>query len=541
MATHPALGARNRSSFVASTYNQAQLEDSKRAIQQRYPSFAKQLFAFLERDESTICWANNWSNQLSALRVSPSNAIKNQFGIVGEIPILIATYDGKTSLQPRALRHFNTSKELRSGDSADKDIAILVASDRAAGRFTKDRRRFAYPILTIYAEDLATNCYSNRSLRSEIAALMRSANHFDYSNEIRQPADFFGRTDDVEALARLASEGQSVGIFGLRRAGKTSLMYRVREELDRRGIASIYVQLNTLVDATGLREELVRATAKTLQSKKGRVPGNSEMLNHDFTIRSCESTARRWIYEMDALLDQIDADMVVMLDETDRANEESIDIGGASSDERRSMHQVLQQLRGLIQIRNERGKRNLSFLAAGVAASIFTNAIRFGKDNQLFGFASARPLGPMSREEMRTMVRVLGKRSGLKFDAHNIFDSLLDEYGGHPHLTRQACARVAESVQAKPDTDVPYRVRLDDLESVYSATAENSPLYATAQTFRSFELWYPKEAAAVREAIEHGQPAEIALITHAIDFGICDGEGNVRQRALVRALSRGVG
>ena len=121
------------------------------------------------------------------------------------------------------------------------------------------------------------------------------------------------------------------------------------------------------------------------------------------------------------MLDQIDADVVILLDETDLANEEAVDFDDVERPERQAMNLVLQQLRGLIQIRNERGKRKLSFLAAGVAASLFTNSIRFGRDNQLFGFASARALGPMSQSEMRQMVRVLGKRSGLRFDDYRPF------------------------------------------------------------------------------------------------------------------------
>lgn len=523
------------------TENQARLEQSKREIVQRYPLFAEKLFSFLERDQSTICWARAWKGgQLSALRVAPSKSIANQFEIDLEIPVLIANFGDDTALQPRVLRHLD-APELRSSTSADQNLAILVASDRSADRFTKDRKRFSYPILTIYVDDLANGQFTDTDLRSEIASLMRSANHFDYSNEIVQSADFFGRIDDKEALTRLASGGQSVGVFGLRRAGKTSLLYRVREELARKNIESIYIQLNLVLDATGLREELVRATAKLLETREGRVPSNSEMLNSDFTLRPCESVSRRWIYEMDALLDQIDSDVVVMLDETDRANEESMPFADEGFEVRRQMHQVLQQLRGLIQIRNQRSKRRLSFLTAGVAASIFTNAIRFGRDNQLFGFASARPLGPMSRDEMREMVRTLGKRSGLKFDGHEIFDSLQAEYGGHPHLTRQACARVAENVQATQTSEVPHRVTLDDLSAVYESTAENAPSHAATQTFRSFELWYPKEAAAVREAVTSGRPADADNITHAIDFGLCDRDGSVRQRALLKALRRGVG
>ena len=525
---------------MASTTNRAILEESKAEIARHYPSFADELFAFLERDESSICFARKWQRHLSAMRIQPSPAIAAQFDITLEIPLLIATFGGHGQLEPRVLRHLETSTELRKSTSADKDFAILVAADRRADMFVKDRKRFSYPILTIYVEDLQSRMYSKTSLRAEIAHLMRSMNHFDYSNEITEAADFFGRSDDLEALTALAIRGQSVGIFGLRRAGKTSLLYRVAEALHERGVSSIYVQLNALDDADHLREELVNRTAMLLRRVGGRIPQNSEMLNSDFTIKTTPKLQRRWVYEIDAMLDQIDTDVVVLIDETDLANEEAFDFDDSEQVERQTMNRVLQQFRGLIQIRNDRGKRRLSFLAAGVAASIFTSSIRFGRDNQLFGFASARSLGPMHRDEMRQMVRVLGKRSGLKFKDHRLFDSLFSEYGGHPHLTRQACGRVAEDVHHRQTGEVPYHVKLKDLTSVYTSVADGSPADSAWETFRSFGRWYPSESQHVMRLLREGKIPAVELIPHAIDFGICDADGQLRLGALRREARRGL-
>ena len=525
---------------MVSTPNQAVLEKSKAKIARRYPSFADELYRFLERDESTICYARQWKHDLSALRIGPSKAIADQFDISLEIPLLIATFSGEHKLEPRILRELDTSTELRKSTSADKDFAILVASDRRAEHFVKDRKRFAYPILTIYTDDLMNGEYSQTSLRAEIAKLMRSMNHFDYSSEIRNAADFFGRVDDIETLTALARSGQSVGIFGLRRAGKTSLLHRVAEALNDRGIKSVYIELNALDDADHLRESLVESTAKLLKEVEGKVPENSEMLNKDFTIRTSKLVQRRWIYEMDALLNQIDSDLVILLDETDLANEEAVDSDESSRGEREKMNRVLQQLRGVIQIRNKRSEKRLSFLAAGVAASIFTSSIRFGRDNQLFGFASPRSLGPMSQVEMRQMVRVLGKRSGLRFDDFTLFNSLFAEYGGHPHLTRQACARVAEDVHARQPDKVPYHVTLEDLERVYSSAADGSPAQSAWETFRSFERWYPDEGERIIDLLQDGRKLETELIPHAIGFGICHAEGLIRLGALRRYVRRGL-
>lgn len=508
------------------TSNQEVLEGNKRRLLSSFPAFAPQLFAFLERDESKIAYARVWGRNLGALRLAPSPSITAQFDISLEIPVLIATFEGDLKLEPRILRQLDTSTELRASASADKDIAVLVASDPRAHDFVRDRKRFAFPVLVLETARLEAGEYSATNLRSELANLLRSINHFDYSNEIRGAADFFGRLDEIDALTALASSGQSAGVFGLRRAGKTSLLYQVRDSLTGRGVACIYVQLNALVDDEGFRDAILR--------ELGRLLSDRGVATESRPIEA-RTSAREWVYRMDALLDQLDADVVILIDEVDLANEDAAEYDDSEIENRKKLNRVMQQLRGVIQIRNDRGKNRLSFLAAGVASSIFTDAIKFNKDNQLFGFASARPLGPMSRDEMREMVRTLGKRSGMKFNSYKLFDLLFAEYGGHPHLTRQACSALVEEKLADRKRDVPYVVQPEDLELIFKRTGDGSPAYAAWQTLRSFERWYPDEASRVIEVARSGRPcSDPAEIAHAIGFGLCNESGSLRVHALAR-------
>ncbi|MYH00080.1 MAG: hypothetical protein F4144_11455 [Acidimicrobiaceae bacterium] len=571
---------------MALTVNRARLEHAKAKIVEKHPDFGESLLSLLERDGSQICFARWETDNRTVLRVRPSKQIADQFGITLEIPVLVATHE---NLQPRVLRQLEDHTELRKSPSADKDIAILIAASSRAQSYVRDRSRFSYPILVMLADKLAAKEYDDSTISSEVARLMRSINHFDHSGEIHYAADFFGRIGELKVLTDLVSTGESVGIFGLRRAGKTSLMYQVRNSLrettNENQIESIYVQLNSITDADDFRESLVVATAQIAKRLGMHLPKKgTDMLNPDFSIRKIERTyrneksyrefieteeahrrwvtQRRWIYEINWLLDKIDRDVVIVLDEIDLANElspdnddesrvssnqdlprvphqvsptgSSVSVNPRSSmDARSDMNWVLQQLRGIIQIRGERGKRSLSILAAGVAATVFTRSERFSRDNQLYGFAKARFLGPMSHNEMTHMVRVLGKRSGLRLEDEALFDSLYEEYGGHPHLTRQACARVADQVDRQV-AEVPYQVSLEDLQRVYESTAEGSPSDAVQQTFRSFARWYPSEARRVRHTITSGVAARPGEIPHAIDLGICHPDGRIRQRALLR-------
>ena len=387
------------------------------------------------------------------------------------------------------------------------------------------------------------------TLSSEIAKLMRTSNHFDYSNDIRNSADFFGRSGDRQEVLSSISRGQNVGIFGLRRAGKTSLMRQLSNDLEEKDTESIFVPLNHVADADDLRIALVEAAALTLKNNRARKNRNAQasddstMLNRDLTVdvsalADVASFRRQWIHEMNSLLDRMGTDVVLMIDEIDFANEKVMNHEAGDVDStystRKDMFFVLRILRGVIQKRQDRGNRGLSLLVAGLSTSIFSSSTRFGLENQFFGLASIKILGPMERDELKEMVSILGKRSGMRFDDDALLDELYDEYGGLPHLTRQACTKIADRINRKSDREVPYHVTMDDLHSVFLSVAAGSPSEAAEQTFDSFSRCYPSEGQDIEEAIRTCISIDPRRIPQAIGFGICDEAGQIRIRALLR-------
>ena len=508
----------------------------------------ERLIKFLERDGSRVRYEDSYEHHRGVLRVQPSQKIRELYDIHLEIPVLIATYP---RLEARILNRFN-DRDLRGAASTDKDIAVLVAADERAGEYVKKGRRlFGYPILIIYVNDLIQDKYSDTTLSNEIAKLMRTMNHFDYSKDVQNAADFFGRARERQDLIAAVSGGQNVGVFGLRRAGKTSLMRQVASDLQERDTESIFVPLNQVNNADDLRIALVEAAARTLevrlerQDRRARAALGSKMLNDDLSINmsalaDIDSFRRQWIYELHALLDQMDADTVFIIDETDFANEEVLDREAedveANYVTRRDMFAVLRTLRGLIQLREEKGRRPVSLLAAGISASIFSSSDRFHTENQFFGFASVKFLGPMERDEMGEMVNVLGKRSGVRFDAESLVEELYEEYGGLPHLTRQACASVVDRTNRIPNREVPYYVTRDELHAIFSMLAEGSPSQAAEETFKSFCRCYPSEGREILESISQNRYLDPGRIPQAISLGLYDEDGQMRIGALSQRL-----
>ena len=517
--------------------NQEMLDNSINNLERQFKDFFPELLKFLRHEGEIICFANLRDKNLAAMRLVPSPQITKQFGISLEIPILIATFFGTKPLEPRVLRQIDTSTELRKSASADKDFAILVATDENALQFVRDRKRFGFPILVIKTRDLREGYYRDKTLREEMSRVLRSMNHFDYSNEIISEMDFFGRLDEIDAVTNLATSGQNVGLFGLRRSGKTSLLLQIKTKLEKRGLKTIYIQLNGITDSDNLIEKLLEEMAKLLLDAKIGTQLESEFFTSagKGKMISLETLRRRWVSEMDRLFCLLNTNLVLIIDETDLANEETNEVEDERYKDREKIHYILQHLRGLIQIQNERGMARLSFISAGVASSIFSKSIRFNRDNQLFGFASIRMLKPMNQDEMREMVRVLGKRSGLKFESRVIFDCLLKEYGGHPHLTRMACSHIAEMRTHSQKSEVPYHVTIEDLNQAINELRDGSASHTAWQTLQSFLCWYPEESDSLLEVIHNENIiADVKRVPHAIDFGLLSSNGSLQMHALRR-------
>ena len=77
-----------------------------------------------------------------------------------------------------------------------------------------------------------------------------------------------------------------------------------------------------------------------------------------------------------------------------------------------------------------------------------------------------------------------------------------------------------------------------DLQVVYESAAESSPARSAWETFLSFQRWYPEESERVELLIRDGRTPAVDEIPHAVDFGICDAQGQLRLGALRREARR---
>jgi hypothetical protein len=74
-----------------------------------------------------------------------------------------------------------------------------------------------------------------------------------------------------------------------------------------------------------------------------------------------------------------------------------------------------------------------------------------GVPNPLFGIVSTGYVQGFNSQELRVMLRTIGRIMGLRF-SQDAVEYLLGHYGGHPVLTRQACSWTHKSLQRSEET-----------------------------------------------------------------------------------------
>jgi hypothetical protein len=184
----------------------------------------------------------NWGRSRTAFKTSlsiyilePEHYIEETFGFNFGIALFIPHYD---SIQPRtmqAVARFLDEEPLKG--RVDRIIFFLLLKDKNQ-RFNvvQYANEFAFGwIPIIFApDDLAQISKEKWGLRNAIARQIFTRDLFDRHLPLRTDLQFFGRDPLLFDLNDAIATGQNRGLFGLRKTGKTSVIFKL-ERLNKEG------------------------------------------------------------------------------------------------------------------------------------------------------------------------------------------------------------------------------------------------------------------------------------------------------------------
>ncbi|MFY1668755.1 AAA family ATPase [Plantactinospora sp. WMMB334] len=249
---------------------------------------------------------------------------------------------------------------------------------------------------------------------------------------------FFGRRRLLQSLREDVRSQRVTGLFGLRKSGKTSVLFELAQTLDNKQTIIVLRDLESLPSPPAdpvpdLLQDLVDDLLSQLRSRELRsqeltaLPSNFSLPEFK---RGFQTILRR--------LNSEDVKVVLMLDEIEYLTpSDRIDV---AEGDMTSIAQFLGVLRSLVQ---ENG--NFTFLLSGLTSSIIESGRLYGRPNPLFSWAKANFLAPFERHEADDLANSVGRKMGISIDG-GALEALFDASGGHAFLYRHLASTVVQDL-----------------------------------------------------------------------------------------------
>lgn len=265
----------------------------------------------------------------------------------------------------------------------------------------------------------------------------------------------FGRERLLVGLTDQVNKGEFIGIFGLRKMGKTSLMYQLRDEkLRDEAVAYVDIQASPGLAIGSFLPVLWEIERDLLDRLAPKYPNVRDILRlgsfsrYSDAVLSGISPALLFSEDIRELLDAIVEKklpgvnrLVIILDELERC------LPLADQPAMNGYLEFFGLLRGLAQTDRYRGA--LSSVVVAANASISEKAYWDGRENPVFSLYKTFFLPPLSKPDTSQMIQSLGKGMSVYWE-HGAINEIFAECGGHPFLTRVFCSLISKKHLQRP-------------------------------------------------------------------------------------------
>jgi hypothetical protein len=280
---------------------------------------------------------------------------------------------------------------------------------------------------------------------------------------------FVGRNHLVVEYITAIKQNHNRGLFGLRKTGKTSVLFKVARLAERDGIRTYYYDCK-LPSIRNLHcsDLLIRIATDMGSSLRGGLTLNRNEHPSDFFLRVLRSAGKK--NRICLIFDEIE--YVSPLARLDKHwHTEFIDFWQTLWTAQSEM-------------------RCLSFIVAGVNPTIIELDLIEGVQHPVFSIVKPEYLTGLTYAEVSLMLNQLGGRMGMQF-APGALTYMYQRYGGRPLLTRMASSHL-HSHLIQRNVRRPVTVTEQQLTQTEEAR-ENAILFYCRHVISELSTFYPEE------------------------------------------------
>ena len=442
--------------------------------------------------------------------------LAESFNLEREVVCVFSSYD---RFEPRLLEVFNKAEEGLSRSRVESICRVLISRDDKAEESVKT-------ILRSDPEQPVIVPFTYRELQSsDLSALVfnRFRKHFysrdlfDFLSPLKSELFFFGRDQLVLDLIARHNSGEHSGLFGLRKSGKTSIVYAVERALDVSQGRYVSIDCESpSVHKLRWNELLLKLVTAYRDKIRSKVP--------------IAGDAR---YDEKNAADSFEADITTVFSSKKRVltlfifdEIERITPGTASSEHWNKELDFIyfwQTLRAFFQ----RNPAVFTYMLVGTNPNSVEKTKINGHENPLYSSVPSIYIPSFTLDQTRDMTGTLAKYVGLNFD-DLVFARLTEDYGGHPFLIRQACSYLNKHCPGERPLAVDKPL-YKDLMKAFSRDA-SSYLEMIVEVLREFYLdeYQMLKFLALNdeEAFLELAKGDPTLTKHLLGYGLIQQNGN---------------
>lgn len=470
-----------------------------------YPGEIDWLSAF--QSAFDVTWAHRrraHGSNYSVYLIKPEPATEETFGVNREVLLVYSPYDKLEARSLQSIEQFINDDPARG--RVDRLFTILVSEDPDAASWVSEyaSTNEARTTVAFNAAELANARGNAWFVRNRIASQLFSRNLFDYRLPLEKDTYFFGRDALLHSFMDSVKRGENRGVFGLRKTGKTSFLYKLSRDLLGLG--------NTIVlfydcKTPSIRQRNASELLRKITSDLAHAVGIDWPLPSDdrFISESLSDLIKRTPSETKVAVIFDEVEYISYFSKTDRHWESD----------------YLAFWQSIWSVQSE--TRTFSAILAGVNPQLVETDKIDGVQNPLFGIVPYDYLSGLSVDEVRRMLNVLGRRMGLRFHT-DVAEVFKEEYGGHPLLCRLAASFTYKAIRDSK-VRLPVSIYKAEIEAARSER-DASLVFYCGHVISELRDFYPDEyqvfellaAGHIADYLEFSSIPEFQ--SHLISYGL---------------------
>lgn len=359
----------------------------------------------------------------------PTEKVQEAFRLEREILVLISRYD---TFDSRTL-DFVDKLMFEYHNRLDKLCFILISNDINIQTKIKELtlREPESRIIVPFHYNEFFNEKAQESIWNRLKEQFYGRDLFSFESPLQNDTYFFGRNEFVHFFYDKYRTGENSGLFGLRKIGKTSVLYALERQLKARDEFSIFIDCQDPSLHKRRWHESLEFIIQKICLKLKAAHNFDLKIESDYSEKNASSS---FVKDLQTIYNHLEKKRILIIfDEI-----ENLTFSLSPTEHWKSGEDYIsfwQAIRSAYQANNYL----FSFLISGVNPKIVETGEINGFDNPIYRMITPKYLNFFDVEQVREMVGTIGNYMGLTFD-EEIFTYLTEEYGGHPFLIRQVCS-----------------------------------------------------------------------------------------------------